>query len=203
MAEGVASEGHSKYLAHIGTRTGRRDLGSALSLWRQVAASPPSHSWWFLFLRRMASTGGFFGRAEMFDCRRPWSGLISRTFQRRTSNSPSNDRPRKRSRRLRFLEPSGACPPIANNSLYISVESVAYGFASMAFGSIILGLALAACLYALSFLRPGCGPPTIPIFGSFFLLGKDHAETFRQWSKQYGELYRVQLGSNKIVSPRS
>jgi hypothetical protein len=74
----------------------------------------------------------------------------------------------------------------------------------MAYGSIILALALAACLYALSFLRAGRGPPTIPIFGSFFLLGKDHAETFKKWSEQYGELYEVYLGSNKIVStPRN
>jgi hypothetical protein len=66
----------------------------------------------------------------------------------------------------------------------------------MPYGSIILGLVVAACIYALSFLRLGRGPPTIPILGSFFLLGKDHAETLKQWSEQYGELYKVHLGSN-------
>jgi phenylacetate 2-hydroxylase len=81
------------------------------------------------------------------------------------------------------------------------MELSACGFASMAFGSIILGLALAACVYALSFLRPGRGPPAIPIFGSFFLLGKGHAQTFKQWSERYGELYKVHVGNNNFVPP--
>jgi hypothetical protein len=43
------------------------------------------------------------------------------------------------------------------------------------------------------------GPRGWPIVGSYFQRGSDPAETYRQWSKIYGPVFRVRLGNKYVV----
>lgn len=64
-----------------------------------------------------------------------------------------------------------------------------------------LALAVAQLLYS-TFKRPKIalpGPRGWPYVGNLFQLGEDAAQTYYKWSKQYGPVYKVQLGEREVV----
>lgn len=64
-----------------------------------------------------------------------------------------------------------------------------------------LALVLAQLLYSAT-KRPRIhlpGPRGWPYVGNLFQLGEDAAQTYYAWSKQYGPVYKVQLGEREVV----
>ena len=43
------------------------------------------------------------------------------------------------------------------------------------------------------------GPPGWPIVGNLFQRGAEPAETYRQWAKTYGDVFKIRLGSKWVV----
>lgn len=48
-------------------------------------------------------------------------------------------------------------------------------------------------------LRGFSGPLGLPIVGNLWHIGNDSAETYRRWSKIYGDVFQVQLGSIPVI----
>lgn len=43
------------------------------------------------------------------------------------------------------------------------------------------------------------GPPGLPLVGNLHQIRENAAETYRQWAKQYGAVYQIQLGNIPII----
>jgi hypothetical protein len=65
---------------------------------------------------------------------------------------------------------------------------------------VIIGYVLITEAYRSKIRIPNIpGPTGLPIVGNFYQLNPDPAETLHQWSKKYGGVYQIMLGTMPVV----
>ena len=69
-------------------------------------------------------------------------------------------------------------------------------------GAVVVGIVLYRFMYGTETPHIKGLPevPGLPIFGSLYELGSNHAKVAQGWAKKYGSVYQVRMG-NKVRSP--